>query len=98
MGTWGSKLKSFFRRPVSHIIAPVTGLAGLLILVMNPMPDGDSWINRLSIGMSTGNWTGSGGGGAPQLFAEQVQQNIWTSFPLFATSVVAAIIGRLTKT
>jgi hypothetical protein len=98
MGTWGSKLKSFFRRPVSHIIAPVTGLAGLLILVMNPMPDGDSWMNRLSIGFSTGDWGTTGGGGAPQLFAEQVGQNLGASAPLFITSILAAIVGRLTKT
>lgn len=96
-GGFGKRLLSFFKRPISHIVAPTLGISGLLALILVPLPNGDSWMNRLQMGFA-GDWSIGGGGGAGVLFVQQVITNLPTAIPLFAGGIIAGLIGRWTRT
>lgn len=86
---------SFFRRPVSHIVAPTLGALGLWTLLMTPLWNGDSWLGRV-IGYAQGNKSAFNDIGA--VVTNQVSGNLAASIPFFVGAVLAGWIGRVTRT
>jgi len=93
-----------FRKPVSHIIAPTLGIGGLLYLLFTPVSTGDSWLRRLIASFQgnygPGNYIGQdqSGNNVFTIAAQQITQNLAGAAPFFLGSVLAAWIGKWTKT
>jgi hypothetical protein len=105
VGGFAGKIKAFFRRPISHVVAPSLAIAGILALFFNPLPNGDGLVNRLQMIFSSkganllGADNASGqGNNIFSIIALQVGQNLGEAIPLFAGSIVAGLLGRWTKT